>query len=68
MGLLFFSWFKKGVDVIRVMSGVTFLFVVQEGRGRHSGFLFSGVTKPLRAYVDPSKVGLFVLAFVLVGL
>ena len=32
------------------------------------GFLFSEVTKPLRAYVEPSKVGLFVLAFVLVGL
>ena len=36
-----------GVDVIRVMSGVT---------------------KPLRAYVESSKVGLFVLDFVLVGL
>ena len=30
--------------------------------------VLSGVTKPLRAYVEPSKVGLFVLAFVLVGL
>ena len=56
------------MDVIRVLSGVSFLFVVQEGRGRHSGFLISGITKPLRAYVEPRKVGLFVLAFVLVGL
>ena len=29
--------------------------LVQVGRGRHSGF-FNGVTKPLRAYVEPSKV------------
>ena len=56
------------MDVIRIMSGVTFLFVVQKGRGRHSGYLMSGVTKPLRAYVEPSKVGLFVFALVLVGL
>ena len=34
------------MDVIRVMSGVSFLFVVQEGRGRHSGFLFSGLLSP----------------------
>ena len=56
------------MDVIRVFSGVTFLFVVQKGRGRHSGFLISGITKPLRAYVEPCKVGLFVLAYVLVDL
>ena len=30
--------------------------MVQVGRGRHSGFLFSGVTKPLRAYVESSSV------------
>ena len=33
--------------------------MVQVGRGRHSGFLFSGVTKPLRAYVDPNRVCLY---------
>ena len=31
--------------VIRVLSGVSFLFVVQEGRGRHSGFLL-GLLSP----------------------
>ena len=34
--------------------------VVQVGRGRHSGFLLSGVTKPLRAYVEPSRICLCV--------
>ena len=32
--------------VIRVLSGVSFLFVVQEGRGRHSGFLLVGLLSP----------------------
>ena len=34
-------------------------FVVQIGRGRHSGFFISGVTNPLRAYVEPSRVCLY---------
>ena len=40
---------------IRVFDGA----MVIVGRGRHSGFLFSGVTKPLRAYMEPSRVCLY---------
>ena len=40
--------------------------MVQVGRGRHSGFLISGITKPLRAYVEPS--GCFLMScFCFVG-
>ena len=38
--------------------------LIQVGRGRHSGILMSVVSKPLRAYVEPSKVclnGLFLI-------
>ena len=37
------------------------LYSLKRGRGRHSGFLMSGVTKPLRAYVEPSNGCLYFL-------
>jgi hypothetical protein len=41
--------------------------LVQVGRGRHSGFLMSGVSKLLQAYVEPSRVCLY-WRFFFVGL
>ena len=58
VGLLSPYGLMSNLAVVVFIGCSCFCFVgplIQVGRGHHSGILMSGVSKPLRAYMEPSS-------------